>query len=371
MGNIELKRHNTSAAIPIRLILLAILFSNIDASGQVPPLFRQDTVSLCFMGDMMMHSMQIETARQMDGTYSFDSYFSLIKDRIASADIAIANMEFTLAGEPYTGYPCFSAPESFAEYLAECGFDIFLTANNHILDRGSEGAARTLEQYGILKEKHGILTTGAAEDESTLEDTYPLTVRRRGISLAFVNFTYGTNSGSTLHWPKINYMGRKAEITEALNRSRSADFTIALPHWGNEYELEHSQSQEETAAWLAENGADLIIGTHPHVVQDTSSVNGTRVIYSLGNAVSNMSAENTQLELMAEVRIVRHGNGGLGMLPVELTWLWCSRPGGFCNDYIVIPVEEYIDRPEVWHGRWDYDKMVRTYERVKRIINKQ
>ena len=89
------------------------------------------------------------------------------------------------------------------------------------------------------------------------------------------------------------------------------------------------------------------------------------VIYSLGNAVSNMSATNTQLELMATLRIVRHENGDIGMLPVELTWLWCSRPGGYTNDYIVIPVEEYIGRRDEWLGGWDYDKMVSTYERIR------
>lgn len=365
MSHIELKRHNTSAIVQVCLMLLPALFSNTDASAQIPPLFRQDTVSLCFMGDMMMHSMQIETARQKDGTYSFDSYFSLISDRIAEADIAVANMEFTLAGEPYTGYPCFSAPDSFAEYLAKCGFDIFLTANNHILDRGSEGAMRTLEQYRRLQKEYGILFTGSAEDEESMKSNYPLRVRRKGMNFAFLNFTYGTNAGSTLHWPKIYYMGRKSDIQKAIDSCQKDDWIIALPHWGDEYVLHHSQAQEEMAAWLTDRGTDLIIGTHPHVVQDTSRIGGTPVVYSLGNAVSNMSAENTQLELMIEARIVRHGNGDMELLPLELTWLWCSRPGGFCNGYIVIPVEEYLDKAEQWRGRWDYDKMARTYERVR------
>jgi poly-gamma-glutamate synthesis protein (capsule biosynthesis protein) len=335
------------------------------ASAQVPQLFREDTVTICFMGDMMMHTRQLETALQKDGSYDFRSYFSLIQDRIKSADIAVANMEFTLAGEPYSGYPCFSAPDAYAEYLAKCGFDIFLTANNHILDKGSEGAMRTLEQYRKLHEEYGILITGSAEDEEAMRDNYPLKVRRKGMNFAFLNFTYGTNAGSTLHWPKIYYMGRRSDIQKALDCCRKDDWTIVLPHWGDEYVLHHSQTQEETAGWLIDRGADLIIGAHPHVVQDTCRIGGVPVAYSLGNAVSNMSAENTQLELMIEARIVRHGNGDMELLPLELTWLWCSRPGGFCNDYIVIPVEEYLDKAEEWNGRWDYDKMARTYERVK------
>ena len=121
------------------------------------------------------------------------------------------------------------------------------------------------------------------------------------------------------------------------------------------------------AAWLAENGADIIIGSHPHVPQDFEHIGqeNVPVAYSVGNAVSNMSAANTQLELMATVRIVRNGMGDISLLPVEFTYLWCSRPGGLCSSYAVIPVKEYIGRKEEWTGKWDYDKMVTTYSRVK------
>ena len=93
----------------------------------------------------MMHANQILNAHRGGQDYDFSSYFHLIQEDIEKADIAIANMEFTLAGEPHTGYPCFSAPDSYAKYLADCGFDIFLTANNHIFDKGGKGAERTLD----------------------------------------------------------------------------------------------------------------------------------------------------------------------------------------------------------------------------------
>ena len=237
--------------------------------------------------------------------------------------------------------------------------------NNHILDKGSEGAARTAGIYRSLEAERGIRFTGLAESDERRADNYPLFIRRKGITLALVNFTYGTNLGYTEHWPKTNYMGMKSEISKALQKAQKADFVIALPHWGPEYELRHSEKQEETAVWLAENGADLIIGAHPHVVQDTASINEVPVVYSLGNAVSNMSATNTQLELMVTMKIARHGNGDLEMLPLELKWLWCSRPGGFSKSYTVIPVEEYLGKEELWEGRWDYEKMAATFERVK------
>lgn len=334
--------------------------------SHVPDIFRQDTLTICFLGDIMMHSLQISTARKGEDIHDFSSYFSEVEDRIKGADIAVANMEFTLGGKPYTGYPCFSAPDSYADYLTECGFDVFLAANNHILDKGSAGAARTIEIYRRLEKEHGIRFTGIAESEEDRAGNHPLRIRRKGLSLSFVNFTYGTNLGGTAHWPKTNYMADREGILEALERSEDADFTIVLPHWGTEYATTHSQRQEETAEWLAENGADIIIGAHPHVVQDTSTVMGIPVIYSLGNAVSNMSAANTQLELMATVKIIRHGNGDMEMATPELTWLWCSRPGGYTDDYCVLPVEEFIGTRESWTGKWEYDKMVSTYETARK-----
>ena len=314
----------------------------------------------------MMHTKQMENASGNGNEYDFSSYFSLIGKDIADADIAIANMEFTLAGEPYTGYPCFSAPDSFAAYIEDCGFDVFLAANNHILDKGSEGADRTVGIYRKMQEEKGIRFTGIAGNEEERAGNYPLIMRRKGISIAIVNFTYGTNLGSTQHWPKTNYMGNTAEILRALETSEAADLTIVLPHWGEEYQLEHSQKQEDTAIWLAENGADLIIGAHPHVVQDTAEVKGVPVIYSLGNAVSNMSAPDTQIGLMATVRIIRHGNGDIEMQKPELKWLWCSRPGGYNSSYTVIPVEEFIGSRDRWAGGWEYDKMMAAYERLRK-----
>lgn len=330
------------------------------------PLYRPDTLSLCIIGDIMMHSRQIETARNADGTYDFSSYFSLIKQRISSADIAIANMEFTLGGKPYSGYPAFSAPDSYADYLAECGFDVFLTANNHIFDKGGQGAARTLEKYRKL----GVHVCGLAEDERARAASTPLKLRAKGMRIAFLNMTYGTNLGSDLHWPKTNYMNETAFILDALKRSEDCDLTIVLPHWGTEYELIHSKQQEKTATMLAENGADIIIGTHPHVPQDFETITPRQVpvAYSLGNAVSNMSAPNTQLGLMAEISVVRSECGDINVLPIRFTYLWCSRPGGYSSSYSVIPVKEYIGKKGLWKGQWDYDKMISTYERVRDII---
>lgn len=337
-----------------------------ERSFEVRPLYKNDTVTLVVLGDIMMHQKQIDAALRESGEYDFSSYFSLINNKIAEADIAIGNMEFTLAGEPYTGYPCFSAPDSFAQYLAGCGFDIFLCANNHILDKGKNGAERTLRLYRDAGLKYGIQFTGLAGNGDELEGTTPLFIITKGIRIALLNFTYGTNnSGSADAFPLVNRLSDKELMEESFRKAAKADFVLALPHWGNEYELTHSPAQRKMAQWMVDNGAGMVIGSHPHVIQDVQTISGVRVVYSLGNAVSNMSAVNTQLELMATLRIIRKGNGDIEVPEPELTWLWCSRPGGYNEGYTVVPVEEFIGRKHLWKGAWDYEKMMETYYRIK------
>ena len=312
----------------------------------------------------MMHGKQIENTKRPGDEHDFSSFFSLIEDEIKGADLAVANMEFTLGGKPYTGYPSFSAPDGFEEYLADCGFDVFLAANNHIFDKGAAGAERTLRKYRSLQESRRIWFTGLAGSEEEMARTTPLFIRLKGLSIALINFTYGTNQSCGKDWPRTNYTQNSELLGTAFDKASDADYTIAFPHWGTEYVLRHSKAQEKLAEWMVEAGADAIIGSHPHVIQDRQEINGVQIAYSLGNAVSNMSATNTQLELMATLRIVRDHNGDTRMLPITYTYLWCSLPGGFNDSYTVVPVEEYIGRSELWHSKWDYEKMVATYNRI-------
>ncbi len=338
---------------------------------------REDTVILKFLGDVMLHQAQIDNARTETGDFDFSDYFCDILEDIGEADVAVANMEFTLAGEPYTGYPAFSAPDSYAEYMAECGIDVFLTANNHIFDRGKSGLERTLEVYRRLEAEYGTRMAGSAGNAGDEAGNHPLMMNVKGLRIAFLNFTYGTNSGFGKGYPGT-YFTDRAQIRKALLRAGrlGADFIIALPHWGEEYSTSHSASQEKTAEWLAENGADLIVGTHPHVVQDFGYIERTGkdgrtesvpVIYSLGNAVSNMSAPDTQIGLLLTVRIVRDGCGEAKCLAPEFTFLWSSLPGRLKGSHTVVKVKENLGNRERWRQKYEFDKMVSTYFRIKRL----
>ena len=342
------------------------------------PFFQTpDTVSVVIMGDMMMHQGQISNARTGEDTFDFSECFPRVERLIKEADIAVANMEFTLAGKPYTGYPCFSAPDSYAESIAESGVDIFLTANNHILDKGRKGIERTLGIYSKMEEEGRVRHTGAAVSASDDSLRFPLKIVSKGIRLAFINFTYGTNRGIPEAFPKIHRIDT-AEIAGAIQRAKESgtDFIIALPHWGTEYALRHSASQDRLAHWLAEKGCDAVIGAHPHVVQDMETLTVARdngigsrevpVVYSLGNFISNMSAPNTQVGMTVTLRFTKDWIGNKNMLDPHLTLTWCSRPGHMTHGYTTIPIKEYVGKRDQWLNPWDYDKMITSYERVKK-----
>lgn len=320
-----------------------------------------DTVSLFIIGDVMMHSKQLE--------HDHTEFLARIAPDMRAADISVANLEFSCAGPPYTGYPSFSCPDYFPEYLAnECGVDVFLTANNHVLDYGSDGLVRTLETYEKLSGSYGIKHTGSAASEAQLESAYPLLISKKGISIALINFTYGTNNGGNgKEWPKVNRM-KKDEVHAAFERAKDsgADFIVALPHWGTEYQLTHDQKQQEWAEWLAQEGADIIIGSHPHVVQDTTHIGGIPVIYSLGNAVSNMSIINSRLELAVNVRfIINRSSGAKTMMEPELKFMWCTLPGRLTDSYATLFVKEWANRKNDWLTPSDFDNMIGTWQRVK------
>jgi poly-gamma-glutamate synthesis protein (capsule biosynthesis protein) len=268
------------------------------------PSFGQK-VTLLFAGDAMQHQSQIDNAFR-DGKYDYAYCFDYIKDEIMSADLAIVNLEVTLAGKPYKGYPQFSAPDEYARALKEAGFTVFLNANNHIVDRSNQGVIRTISILDSMKITH----TGVFRDEKEREQKYPLLITKNGIRFALLNYTYGTNGFHALPPVLINYIDKdqmKEDIQKAKNQN--ADVIVANIHWGEEYKLTQNKVQENLADFLVEQGVDLVIGSHPHVVQP-SKINRDSlgqithvIVYSLGNLISAMTAVNTDGGQMVKVVI--------------------------------------------------------------------
>lgn len=271
------------------------------------------SVRLLFAGDLMGHTPVHTAALQEDSSYDYNSCFVNIADYIRSADLAIANLEVTLAGPPYTGYPQFSAPLSFASAARDAGFDILTTANNHCMDRGKVGLEMTLKNLDSL----GIPHLGTYKDTQQRMETHPMIIAKNGIRLAFLCYTYGTN-GIVVKAPNVvndldtSLMLRDLHVT----KEQQADFVIALIHWGIEYKTQASASQEKLARWLMDHGCDVIIGGHPHVVQNfTSDVNPENgrypepVVYSMGNLISNQRKLNCDGGVIISLELEKNEEG--------------------------------------------------------------
>lgn len=316
----------------LRALLLLII--PVCMHGQVPQ------VSLLFVGDLMQHQAQIDAALRTDGSYDYRHCFSLVKERISQADLAIGNLEVTLGGEPYRGYPQFSAPDEYLCALKDVGFDILATANNHSLDRRRKGLERTL----TLIDSAGLTAVGTYRNASDRASRYPLIVKKNGLRIALLCATYGTN-GITASPPNmVNSLDRE-ELAADIHTARTmrADVIIAIVHWGNEYQQHPTDEQRTLAHWLIGQGVDHIIGSHPHVVQPIELVPHSEypthhaVIYSLGNYVSNMSIAHGTVGLCVELIIEKIGpTTRLKALSPHLVWTERSALS-LRNDFRIIP----------------------------------
>ena len=312
---------------------------------------QAQTVKIIFAGDLMGHMPQHNAALQPDGSYDYEPCFRYIKDYVKSADLAILNLEVPLAGRPYSGYPQFSAPDALAEAARDAGFDIMTTANNHCMDRGKKGLERTLRALDTL----GIPHLGIYRDRNQRDVEHPLIVDCRGIRLALLTYTYGTN-GIPAVSPNIVNLIDTAEMARDLQvaRQKGADFVITLIHWGIEYAVKANREQEETARWLLTHGCDAVIGGHPHVVQNFTidaipgnDRNTEVVVYSLGNLVSNQRDVNTDGGIMVELQLTKTPDSKLLTQNCQYLpyWVYRGTIDGLYQYYIV-PSTDAVAYPD-------------------------
>ena len=290
-------------------------------------LFAQERITLLFVGDLMQHDAQIKAAKTADG-YDYTDCFKHVKEEISRADIAVANLEVTLGGKPYRGYPSFSAPDEFLYAVKDAGFDVLLTGNNHCLDRGSRGLERTIQMLDSLD----FAYAGTYINDESRRERYPLLVEKNGFRIVFLNYTYGTNGLEPVSPRIVNYMDKeKMKEDIAVARRMRPDAIIACMHWGLEYHLLPQKAEKELADWLLAQGVDHVIGSHPHVLQpmevkkDAHTPAKHLVVYSLGNFISNMSKENTDGGAMVRLELVKYYDI-VQMKSCDYSLVWTSRP---------------------------------------------
>jgi poly-gamma-glutamate synthesis protein (capsule biosynthesis protein) len=315
---------------------------------ETPP--HTDTIRLVFVGDVMGHGMQITGAWRDGGdtAYNYHPVFQYVKDYITSADIAFANLEVTLAGTPYTGYPQFSSHLSLASALQDAGFDVLTTANNHSLDRGKQGLERTIEVLDSMSIAH----TGTFKDSAAWNSHYPLQVERKGFRFALLNYTYGTN-GFAVESP--NVINRIDTIRMAADLAKAADLQpdciIAFLHWGEEYKNMENATQRQLSHFLARHGCHLIVGAHPHVVQPfdkipTANGDSVPVIYSMGNFVSNQRDRYRNGGIALDIVFVRTADT-LRVASCSYEPFWVHRFGNNnVSVFRLIPVNDAVLHPQ-------------------------
>lgn len=272
-------------------------------------------VSMSVIGDIMCHNSQYTDAYVAStNTYDFSYVFTDIKDYISSADIAIGNLETTFAGKEkgYSNYPRFNTPEQLATNLKDFGIDVVSTANNHSMDTNYTGLVSTLKYLDEADISHtGTYNSPESQNEILIKDV-------NGIKIAFLSFTYGTNG---IPVPKdksycINLIDENLILQHLkLAKEQKPDLICVSMHWGIEYQTKQNADQEKLANLLFKNGVDIILGSHPHVLQpmekktitlDDGSTKSCFVVYSLGNFMSGQTKENTKNSIILNINLTKN-----------------------------------------------------------------
>lgn len=336
---------------------------------------NSNMLKLLFIGDIMGHKEQIWSAEDREKhIYNYDTVFTYIKQVIEEADIAIANLELTLAGPPYTGYPGFNSPAALAAACKNAGIDCMVTASNHAADRRTSGINKTIHILDSL----GIAHTGTFTKLSEKEKEYPLIIEKNGIKIALLNYTYGTN-GITIKEPAlINTIDRIA-IEKDLEKAsgKKPDIIIVFLHWGKEYVKVPAESQNDLADYLFENGADLVIGSHPHVLQkmirtkESSGGRGQVVFYSLGNFISNQQKDGTGGGALARIEIRKDGTEvKITDADYYLTWVYTPIEK-YRKRFFVIPCSEYENKAYFFSDSVQYARMKKFMKDSRSLLYNQ
>ncbi|MEE3488522.1 MAG: CapA family protein [Bulleidia sp.] len=299
------------------------------------------SLDLFMVGDCLVHDAVFNDALQEDGTYDFTDMFTEVPSLLEGYDLRYYNQEAILGGEElgYSGYPMFNCPSAVGDALTDMGFNLVSLANNHSLDRGEQGIINSMEYWKAKKDTVTAGTNLSREER----DEIPV-YEKNGISYAFLSWTYGTNGLVTPEGKEylVNvYPDHEEEMLNQVRRAKEkADLVLIAMHWGVEYTLQETEEQQRLAQELADAGADIIIGCHPHVVEPITWLNDgkTLCIYSLGNFISAQIDEEKRVEMAAGVTVTKTVDNGKTTVVVSdprAQLLYDSYDGNYRNFHVV------------------------------------
>ncbi|HMO40554.1 MAG TPA: CapA family protein [Saprospiraceae bacterium] len=338
------------------------------------------TLRLIFAGDIMGHESQVKSAYiAKEQRYDYTPCFAYVAPILRQADLAIGNLELTLPGQPpYTGYPMFRSPDALAPALRQAGFNLLLTANNHSNDAGPNGVISTLNTL----ENEGFYHTGTFRNAEERAAFYPLLVYKNNFKIAWLNYTYDTNGIPTKAPVLVNEIDETLIAEDmAVARALQPDFIIVVMHWGDEYQLTENKKQRVLAAKLADWGADLIIGAHPHVVQPIRTVaallpDSTEklipVAYSLGNFISGQVKPHTDGGILLTVALEKNrttGQTNVGQPRYIPVWRWRQRHTDGRQTYRVVAIAPFeTDASSIGMNTTDHAAMLRYARAVRQNL---
>ncbi len=320
------------------------------------PLVTEDepeTMQIVMVGDMLIHDKILKSAKQEDGSYNFDHLFVHTAEFISSADLAIANQETIIGGERYgyTGYPSFNTPHTLIDAEVKAGFDVLLLATNHVLDKTKNGTLNCMEYLDNTYPDLGYVGINHSQEE---QDNHIYTYEANGITVAILNYTYGTNG---LKIPEdmpylVNMLDEDKIRSDIRKAEEIADFTILCPHWGTEYKLEPDRNQKKWANIFLEEGVDLVLGSHPHVIEPVEWLtheNGNKMLvyYSVGNFVNGTASSghgvsNRMVGGIADITLERNEETGeVSIIRYDAIPIVCHIAEG--TEYSVYYLDDYTE----------------------------
>ena len=350
--------------------LLSLFFVSVSAQTSI-----SDTLRIMFVGDIMNHGPQIKAAYDAKSKdYHYDENFQFLLPIFSQADWVIGNLETTLGVKPYAGYPQFSAPPALARDCQQAGVNVLATANNHSCDKRKKGIINTLDVLDTLQIKH----FGTYRSQKERDSLTPLILQSKGFSIALLNYTYGTNGLPVPYPTKVNIIDKK-QIKADIEKSKllHPDAIIVFLHWGTQYKSKPNGYQKDLVKFLHKQGINIIIGSHPHVLQpieyknDTLNKRQELTVYSLGNFISNQRTYPRDGSMILRFEITRDIEGNLRILPPKTVPLWVYKYNKKKKrHYEILPVEDFIYSPNFFKRNADYQKMMRYYKYYDEIIGK-
>lgn len=341
------------------------------------------TFTLATTGDIMCHNTNFQDAyNSSTKSYDFSYYFTDIKQYIEEADITVGNLETTLSGAKrgYSGYPTFNTPEILAKNLKDTGFDVVSTANNHCIDKGYSGIESTIDFLDDV----GLAHTGTFKSKKDQETILLKDVK--GVKIAFLSFTYGTNG---IPIPKdktyaVNLIDKKLIKSQIdLAKKEEPDLICVSMHWGIEYQTKANKEQEGLADYLFENGVDVILGNHSHVPQqmekrkiklDDGTTKDGFVIYSLGNFMANQNKQYTNDSAILKLEITKHKEDGkisIDKATYTPTYMY-KNPSKSKKKFKILDInteiKKYESRESGAVSKSLYNTLVTERKNIKRII---